>query len=174
MKVKSLELFGFFGAFALGILLYFAYELSNESQFVALVAPVNNSIWEQLKIPFFSILLYGVIVYLFAKGEFPNILFAKVISAVVTSLFALMMYFGYTAIMDQHIFLDLLVLLVAIVLGQFLSLGILNVKGHVSGFNFVGLILLLGIMMTFATYTYEPPTHELFKDAETNTYGLGK
>lgn len=172
MKVKTLELFGFIGVFAIGVLLYYAYDLSDKSQFVGMIAPVNGSLWELLKIPFYSMLTYGLIVYLLAKGEHKNILFAKVFSAVVTSLFCLMMHFGYTSILDQHIILDALVFLVAIVLGQFLSLGILNVQGHVSGFNFIGLVILFTMIVTFATYTYEPPQHELFRDPKTETYGF--
>lgn len=172
MKLKTLEFFGFIGVFAIGVLLYFAYDLSNQSQFVAMIAPVNGSLWELLKIPFYSMLTYGLIVYLLAKGEHKNILFAKVLSAVIASVFCLMMHFGYTAIFDQHILLDATVFFVAIVLGQFLSLGILNIQGHVSGFNFLGLVILFTMIITFATYTYEPPKHDLFKDSETNTYGI--
>ena len=45
MKVKTLELFGFIGVFAIGVLLYYAYDLSDKSQFVGMIAPVNGSLW---------------------------------------------------------------------------------------------------------------------------------
>lgn len=172
MKVKTLEILGFIGVFLIGVLLYFAYGWSQENQFIAMIAPVNGSLWELMKTPFFSVLIYGIIVYLLAKGEHRNLLFAKVLSAIVTSIFCLMMYFGYTAIFDQHILLDALVFFVAVVLGQFLSLGILSIQKQLGGLNFLALILLMAITMTFATFTYEPPQHDFFRDQETNTYGI--
>lgn len=172
MKVKTLEIIGIFGVFLIGVFLYFAYDIFNQSQFIAMIAPVNRSLWELLKVPFYSVLFYGLIVQLFAKGEHNNIIFAKAFSAIVTSIFALMMHFGYTAFFDQHILLDTTAFFVAVVLGQFLCLGILNIRGHVTWINFLGILLLMTVSITFATYTYEPPNHELFHDTKTNSYGI--
>ena len=51
-------LLGILFAIAAGILLHFAYEWSMENPFVALFAPVNESVWEHLKMLFFPVFLY--------------------------------------------------------------------------------------------------------------------
>ena len=33
-------------------------------------------------------------------------------------------------------------------------------------------VILFTMIVTFATYTYEPPQHELFRDPKTETYGF--
>ena len=46
-----------------GILLHFSYEWSMENPFVALFAPVNESVWEHLKLLFFPFLLASLAEY---------------------------------------------------------------------------------------------------------------
>lgn len=171
MKIKTLEWIGFFGVFAIGAFLYFAYDLFDHHLFIAAIAPVNNSIWELLKIPFFSMLLYGMIVYLLAKGEKHNLLLAKTISTIVTTVFSLMIYFGYTSLFEDHIAINAVVFFVSLVIGQFFSIGMLSIKSRLSGFNFVSLLLLCALIIVFTSYTHQPPTHDFFKDPDTGSYG---
>ena len=66
-------LLGILFAIAAGILLHFAYEWSMENPFVALFAPVNESVWEHLKMLFFPVFLYTlfeVIVLFKTSGRF--------------------------------------------------------------------------------------------------------
>ena len=57
----------------IGTLLHFTYEWSGENPFVALYSPVNESVWEHLKLLFFPVLLYTffeIIVLYKTSGHF--------------------------------------------------------------------------------------------------------
>jgi hypothetical protein len=49
----------------LSFILHFAYELSNYNQLVALFVPVNESVWEHIKLLFFPMFVLLFIVYFF-------------------------------------------------------------------------------------------------------------
>ena len=42
-KLAKLEFFGFIFVSVLGVIMHFAYEWSNESKVIALIAPINES-----------------------------------------------------------------------------------------------------------------------------------
>ena len=57
----------------IGTLLHFTYGWSGENPFVALYSPVNESVWEHLKLLFFPVLLYTffeIIVLYKTSGQF--------------------------------------------------------------------------------------------------------
>ena len=46
---------------AIGALLHFTYEWSNNNSLIATFSTVNESTWEHLKLAFFPILIFGII-----------------------------------------------------------------------------------------------------------------
>jgi hypothetical protein len=55
-KVLISTIIAFLVATAFGVFLHFTFELSGKNYFVALFSPVNESIWEHLKLLFFPFL----------------------------------------------------------------------------------------------------------------------
>lgn len=55
------QLLGFLVSAATGVVLHFAYDLSGENALVALFAPVNESIWEHMKLLFFPMTLFAMV-----------------------------------------------------------------------------------------------------------------
>lgn len=61
------ETFGILFIFSVGTLLHFTYDALGKWKPVGLIAPVNESVWEHLKMGFWPTLIYGIIeFFLFA------------------------------------------------------------------------------------------------------------
>lgn len=162
MKIKSLEIFGIFAIIGIGIFLHYAYEIFDQNQFVKLIAPVNESVWEHLKMAFYGILIYGAIEYMLAVGEQRNLLFTKVFSAILASFLIVVMYYGYTSFMESNVVIDIAIFVITVIIVQLISLGIIQSNFYFNGLNFFALIALVCGILIFSSYTYQPPQHEIF------------
>ena len=59
---------------ALGILLHFAYDFTNQNRIVGLVAPVNESVWEHLKLILIPFTIFSIAFYFYTNQKFSNML----------------------------------------------------------------------------------------------------
>jgi Family of unknown function (DUF6512) len=62
-KILWLELTGFMFTLVAGTVMHFGFELSGFSRALAWLFPVNESPWEHLKLSFYPIVLWGLIMY---------------------------------------------------------------------------------------------------------------
>lgn len=66
MTLKKIKIISIIGIFLLSILFHFLYDLM-PSLITSLLFPVNESIWEHMKLIFTSTLVFSVIEYLLLK-----------------------------------------------------------------------------------------------------------
>lgn len=165
MKLTYWEFLGILVIVGLGIFLHYAYELSDYNQFVALVAPINESIWEHLKMPFYGMLGFALVEYIFVGKEAKNFIFAKAFSSILAAFLVVVLYYGYTSFLDHQLYLDIIIFVVAIIIAQLFSYALIKSKLFFRGINYIGLIILFAACMVFSSYTYEPPkTNEIFTE----------
>ncbi len=164
MKLTKWEFFGVILASGLGVFLHYAYELSNNNQFVALVAPINETIWEHLKMAFYGMIGFALFEYIFIGKEHKNFIFAKAFSSLLACFLVVVLYYGYTNFLDANIYLDLIIFVVAILIAQIFSYAILRSKVFIQGVNYLGLIAIFCAALVFASYTYEHPQDTLFTE----------
>lgn len=82
-----------------GTLWHFIYEWSGGNAVIGIIAPVNESVWEHLKILFFPALFYSVIEYFLCKEEYENYIQAAVIGIFTGMLTITAFYYTYTGIL---------------------------------------------------------------------------
>ncbi len=163
MKLSRWELlFGVLLISGLGIFLHYAYELSDNNQFVALIAPVNESIWEHLKMAFYGMIIYALIEYIFIGKEQKNFIFAKAFASLLACFLLAVLYYGYTNFLDPELYLDIIIFVIAILIAQLISYAIMKSKFHFYGLNYIGLIAIFLCTFVFSSYTYEAPNDEIF------------
>ena len=79
---------------------HFAYELSGRNLIVGLFNPVNESIWEHLKLMFFPLLLWWAVIYKIknkkCNATLNTWIVAASISLVVAPLSVVLLFYGYT------------------------------------------------------------------------------
>ena len=108
----------------IGTLLHFTYEWSGENPFVALYSPVNESVWEHLKLLFFPVLLYTffeIIVLYKTSGHF---LTSRLLAVCIGMFFIASAFFTYTGLLGRDFLaLDILIFIFSVLLTFFLLYG---------------------------------------------------
>ncbi len=161
--------------FILGSLFHFLYEFSNQNPIVSLIAAVNESVWEHNKMVVLPPILFWITFYFIKGKQFgidKNKWFTSALIAVLTMIIIIpIFYYFYTGAFGiEALWIDILILLIANILGQLVAL---HFYKHAKGINwFISLSLLLFIIFIFAIFTYYTPHIPLFIDTITGTYGI--
>lgn len=162
-KINKWEIAGIFWIIIVGCLLHFTYEWSNKSLIVALFSPVNESVWEHLKLGYWALVFFMLIEYWFIKDYTKSFFLAKTIGILAMNLFIVIAFYSYTAIVKEPILIiDIGSFIVGAILCQFISLKIM--KKSVSNIaNKIGLIVFILIGAILILFTFYPPHLPIFK-----------
>lgn len=159
----------------LASLLHFAYNFSKKSTFVGIFTPVNESIWEHLKLALYPTTLWYIIYFLIFKNNQSldaKSLFAQCTCSILISMIIVVtFYYTYTGALGIHsLILDILSLVLGTSLGQTFSFVYFSKHdaANVKPYIFVYIIL----VAAFTFFTFMPPKLPIFLDSETKTYGI--
>ena len=161
--------------FIVGSLFHFIYEWSGESAIIGAIAPVNESIWEHLKLAVFPLILWWGLYYLLAGENInPDSWFAGALASIITAIITIpLLYYFYTEAFGVHLLVvDILLLLVALLLGQIVGLHVYNHSQNIEASTSLAAILLIAFM--FMWFTFNPPKLPIFKSGPDQTYGIHK
>ena len=148
----------------LGTLLHFTYKWSNNNMLVGIFSPINESIWEHLKLMFFPMLITIIIGYLYKGKDVDNYLSSKVIGTIVMLSFTIVFYYTYSGILGtNYTGVDVSIFFIAVALGQYVSYKLMKTKFH--GNNITATIILLVLLLCFVIFTFFPPNIALFNDS---------
>ena len=161
--------------FILGSLLHFLFDLSAGNRFIALFAPVNESVWEHLKLPLLpTITVYSAFFFAFhkkfsisTKSWFCSLLFS-LISMMLSIIF---LFYSYSqALGFESVFVDIAIFFVAVLIGQMLGLHLFRFcKGLPLPFS---IFALLSVFTIFALFTFFPPDLPIFFDKSSSLSGI--
>lgn len=171
--VWRLELFGALLTFALGSLLHFAFAWSGRWTPLALVAAVNESIWEHLKIGFWPLLLFALVEYPLVAPFTHNFWAAKAAALLLQPLAIVLVFRAYTRLLGRHLLaFDIGLFAFAALIAQVVSYLILTGSPLPPFINSLGLLVVLLLVAAFSLFTFFPPHRPLFRDERTLGYGL--
>ena len=86
-----------------GTLWHFVYDLSGGNSFIGIIAPINESVWEHLKLLFFPALFYFIIEYFLCKENYENYIPAVVIGIFAGMLAITAFYYTYNGILGYGV-----------------------------------------------------------------------
>ena len=118
--MKKFILLGTIIAFGLSSILHFAFDFLGSPMFLSGFFPISESIWEHLKLPFYSLLL---ILWLPIFPEVKGLSFCTKVkmSAVSSAIAMVIVFFGYYGLKSglsvEGFFIDLLLLAVGLIVG---------------------------------------------------------
>ena len=171
--VLKWEVSGILFVFLLGALLHFLFEWSGESRVVGLFASVNESVWEHFKQGFWPMCIYGAIEYKFLRGRINNFLTAKAVAVYLIPTITGLVFYSYTAIIGKEILIvDILIFLVAIIIGQLTSYKIMTSARVPKYTKFISPIFIILLALVLMVFTFYPPHLPIFLDGNTGTYGI--
>ncbi|MFX0076651.1 MAG: DUF6512 family protein [Candidatus Hermodarchaeota archaeon] len=167
------EITGIVFIVVIGALFHFMFQFLNYWSPSGAIFPVNESVWEHLKLPYWPLIIFSLIEYYFIKEKANNFILGKTVSFLISIGTILIIFYTYTAILGTELLvLDILSFVLGVIIGQFVSYKILTMEQISKWYiNSSWLIFILfGIL--FAVFTYLPPTIPLFQDSETGLYGI--
>ncbi|MFW9874343.1 MAG: DUF6512 family protein [Candidatus Thorarchaeota archaeon] len=172
-KILKLELIAFIFVIVVGALFHFMFELLNYWRLLGAFFPVNESVWEHLKLPYWPLIIFSLFEFKFIKDEVNNIIIGKVVSFIISISTILIIFYSYTAILRiELLIVDILSFVLGVILGQFVSYKILIKEELSKLYIYVCWIIMIGFGIIFMIFTYYPPTLPLFQDFETGLYGI--
>lgn len=122
MYKKIFYIIGILFVFILGCFWHFLYAWSGENFWVGLIAPVNESVPEHLKLLFFPFLIFTVIEYIKGGRKTKNFIFSKTISVLFGMAVIVIVFYAYTAILGKNLlFADVLTFLAGDISAFYLS-----------------------------------------------------
>jgi hypothetical protein len=173
ISILRWELIGIAVISLLGSVLHFAFAWSGNWPPMGIIAAVNESVWEHLKIAFWPALFYALFEYLFIRGFSQNFIIAKAVGIYVMPIVIVVLFYSYTAIIGGDILIvDILIFVGAVALGQLASYKLLTMGQLPSWLDIVGLVMVILLAVAMGVFTFYPPRLPIFRDALTGTYGI--
>lgn len=161
LKINKRELIGFIFTVVIGSLMHFVYDWTGENSVVGMIAPVNESTWEHLKLLFYPSALFSVAACLLTKTE-KNYITVKAFSILAGMLSIVVVFYTYTGIIGQNfLWADILTFIIGAAVVYYTSEK--KLKDLKLG-NLTGIIVLLGMVLLFILFTFNPPSIGLFED----------
>lgn len=173
MNLKKIKIISCIGIFILCFIFHFIYELV-PCTLTAIFFPVNESIWEHVKLIFTSIVFYGIIDYIFLYKfniKFNNFFTSLFISSFTMIPIFLIIYLPLFYKFGPKMYINIIVMTLIIIISQIISYKILNSKSN-ELLNKVSLFLIIICYIIFAYLTYNPPKDRIFFDTSDEKYGI--
>lgn len=156
----------------LGSLWHFIFDWSNQCSIVAAIAPVNESVWEHLKMGYWAVVIYSIMGVLFFRSKIPFNFFSLLMGVLILEGTLLLIYYTYVKFVHHSI---LWVDITAYCAGAFAcqaSMPYLTKKTTSVRQEQMSAIAFISLGVLFAVFTFYPPHAPLFMDSRTETYGI--
>lgn len=173
MVLKRIKIFAVFVIFLLCFLFHFMYDWFPNTLF-SIFFPVNESIFEHMKMLFSAIVFYGLIDYFilsFFNQKRNNFLVSLFISSLTSIPIFLIIYLPFYYLIGESMVLNISILFIVIIISQIISYYLLKSDN----FKRLSVVSLFGIIFTYiilGLLTYYPPINDLFFDPISEKYGL--
>ena len=157
--------------FGLGFVLHFAYEWCGGAPLVGAFCPVNESVWEHLKLAFFPPVLFWFFWGRKTRLPLAKRLVAAAVSACAASLVVLAIHYTVSGATGREIMAaDIASLAIGLAAGQYLALKALKLPmRRWMEISAAAALMVVGLMLI--AFTHFPPHIPLFWDAEGGFYG---
>jgi len=172
-KIFIWEIAGAFIISIFGSFFHFVFALLGEWPPSALIAAVNESVWEHLKLAFWPALFFALIEWTFLRKETKYFWTAKAYGMISMPIIIASFFYGYTAISGHNIlWLDISLFVFAVFAGQMISYRLMLRHSISFKAKFLAVILLVLMVASFSLFTFFPPHCFLFCDPRTGQYGI--
>jgi hypothetical protein len=166
---------GMFTLLVAGTALHYAFAWSGHSKIVALIAPVNESVWEHLKMGYWALIFFSLVEYCNVHHKINNYFLARLTGVLALEITILVIHYGYSLfVSENNLWVDIGSYVVGVINCQFLVSRLQQMKALSDVINMLSISVLTSIALLLGLTTYYPPHYELFKDSRNDTYGIYK
>ena len=163
MSLKKIKIISVFTVFILCTITHFLYDLLPNPIF-SIFFPVNESIWEHMKMLYTSFLLNGIIEYFLIKKyniKVNNFLFNTYLISIISIILYLTMYLPFYYTIGNNKIVIFTALILDIIICEIISYFLLK-KEEIKNMNFLTIILIILSYIIFTILTYYPLDFSIF------------
>lgn len=156
----------------LAFISHFVYDYF-KSDITSIFFPVNESIWEHMKLLYTPFLIDALILYFYFEKSnivYHNLLFSTLFSSLFSIFFYLIIYLPVYVLFNTNLIFDISLLIITILISQMIQYKIL--KKEASLYPSLSLIAIIIICIILGYLTYNPLRNFIFYDTLKNKYGL--
>jgi hypothetical protein len=158
--------------FGIGAAAHFLFDAIGRWPPLAWLAPVNESLWEHIKMAFWPALAVGWIL----GARLPSVrhrVVCAAVSASISSLLIAPLFYTYTGILGHHhLAWDIAIFALAVGAGHWLAYRIAIGPAPATGSVATTVLLAAALGVALVVFTYAPPRMDVFRDSVTGEYGL--
>jgi len=163
-KVAVWEGAGVLFLIAAGFVLHFLYKWTGRSVWVAWFAPINESVWEHLKLGFWGLMFYSLVEYWFIKDSVNNFIAAKAAGILALQLFVIGVFYAYTSVTHKEIpAVDITAYIIGSFICQLISYRILISSKLPAVVSAASVVFLSVHAVLLVVFTFAPPEHNMFQ-----------
>lgn len=134
----------------------------------SLFFPVNESIWEHLKLIFTANIVYTLLSNFYYKNK--NIFLISYLRGMLVIIILLTLYLPFRAIFGEIMIATLIILFISILLSEIIIEK--TIKKYYRTLNILSIFLIIINFILFAYFTYNPIKTSLFYDTKSDKYGI--
>ena len=176
MKQRNLlkwELNGIWVIFLLGSLFHFMFEITDSYAAAGAFFPVNESVFEHLKLTFWPSIIWWAFSYPFLKAVTNNFMISRAVALLIMPIVTLALFYGYTRLSGwENVFVDILIFLLSVAAGQMAAYWLARRNPLPLWLTGLSVILIFALGFWYVFFTYYPPHVSIFIDSNTDSYGI--
>ena len=175
MNLLKIKIISLINIFILSFICHFMYEKFPNFLF-SIIFPVNESIWEHMKILFTSVMLSSILeIILLKKNNISanNYIFSLFVEGIMSIIIFLVIFLPVYGIIGENFVVTILIMLITYIISSFISYKIMIANNYPS-LNKISIFLIILVYIIFAILTFYPIHTPLFYDTLNNYYGIKK
>ena len=162
--LKRYVIAGIFFVLTTGTLAHFVYGWTKQNMIAGLFSPINESVWEHMKLVFFPMLLFSGIMLWKNKKYLPCLLPSLCAGILAGTAAVPVLFYAYFYLLGQDVLiLDLATFLLSVLLAFFIFYSSAR-SCQLRPYAFCLCILTITIFVCFLLFTYHPPSLGIFTE----------
>ena len=155
---------GFFIVCIAGTVCHYVYQLTGKNIIAGMLTPVNESVWEHLKLLYFPYIIYTLTEYFIYGRKIKGFLFSRVFGVICGMIFIPLMFFLYTSLTGKSfVFIDIMLFIISVIISFAVSLDrIVKERDAFSKRSFAAVVIIISVSLLFFGLTFYPPSTRLF------------
>lgn len=173
--MKKFKFIGIFIILLLSVFSHFIYDFFPNIIF-SIFFPVNESIWEHMKLIITPTLIFMLFEYLFYKKKnikYNNLSLSYIISIILGIIIYLMIYLPIHYTIGHNLIISIIILIIVYLFIELLSYKLI-IRKEIKNSKIISIVLIIITYLVFLTLTYFPPKIDLFYDTQKDSYGILK
>lgn len=160
--------------FLLGFLVHNIYDWL--PSFITTIFPVNESLYEHVKLIYISILIVGICYYFltYKKEEYHNYFFSLYLTCLFNISLFYIIFLPFYYQFGENLVVTLIIYLISIIVSQYLNYYIITKTKNCKLVNILGIVLLTLNYLILLYFTYNPLQIDFFFDPINRVYGIYK